>query len=126
MLDPLVSTIIAVNCALMLLLASAHKLAEFGQFREILADYRLLPSVSLTPVAVLVPVVEMVLGLAWLFQDNKLLPALATAALMALYGAGIAINIFRGRVHISCGCGFGKRSSAGDALSWRRPSPGES
>ena len=119
MLDPLVSAIIAVNLALMLLLASAHKLAEFGQFREILADYRLLPSASVTLVAVLVPVAEMVLGLAWLFRDSKMLPALATAALLSLYTAGIAINLFRGRVHISCGCGFAKRSSAGDALSWR-------
>jgi hypothetical protein len=117
-LDPLIGTVLSIGFGLMLLMASVHKLSEFGRFRSVLADYRVMPSVVVPVVAATLPIAEIGLGLAWLFADNIALPAAATAALLALYSGSIAANLLRGRVHISCGCGFGKSTGADDALSW--------
>jgi hypothetical protein len=35
-----------------------------------------------------------------------------------MYAAAIAINLRRGRAHISCGCGFGGASGGDQPLSW--------
>ena len=118
MLDPLIGTILSIGFGLMLLMASVHKLSEFGRFRAVLADYRVMPAFIVPLVAAVLPIVEVGLGLAWLFADNIAAPAVATMALLVLYSTGIAANLLRGRVHISCGCGFGKATGADDALSW--------
>lgn len=109
---------LSIGFGLMLLMASVHKLSEFGRFRAVLADYRVMPVLIVPLGAAMLPIVEIGLGLAWLFADNIAVPATATMALLLLYSGGIAINLLRGRVHISCGCGFGKSSGTDDALSW--------
>jgi hypothetical protein len=35
-----------------------------------------------------------------------------------IYGLAIAINLLRGRLHISCGCGLGNSSGENQPLSW--------
>ena len=109
---------LSIGFGLMLLMASVHKLSEFDRFRAILADYRIMPALIVPLAAAVLPIVEIGLGLAWLFADNLAVPAAATMLLLLLYSTGIAINLLRGRVHISCGCGFGKSSGDDDALSW--------
>lgn len=116
MLDPIVATLISISFGLMLLLAAAHKLSALDEFRAVLADYRVLPASVVPFVAILLPLNEIVLGVFWLFSNDYVW--LPTAGLLALYTAGIAINLLRGRVHISCGCGFGRSTSADEALSW--------
>ena len=114
MLDPVISTILSIGFGLMLLLAAVHKLSAPGRFRAILAEYRVLPSALVAPVALLLPILEVALGLAWLFSS---MPAwMPTIALLTLYTLGITTNLLRGRVHISCGCGFGKSTGSDDAL----------
>lgn len=116
MLDPIVGTLISISFGLMLLFAAVHKLSAIGEFRAILADYRVMPASVVPFVAILLPLNEILLGLAWLFTNVDVW--LPTAGLLALYTAGIAINLLRGRVHISCGCGFGRSTSADEALTW--------
>ena len=118
MLDPLIANTLSIGFGLMLLMASVHKLSEFGRFRAVLADYRVMPAFIVPVVATTLPIVEIGLGLAWLFAANLTLPAYVTVALLVFYSGGIAANLLRGRVHISCGCGFGKSTGADDALSW--------
>ena len=118
MLDPLIGTVLSIGFGLMLLMASVHKLSEFDRFRAVLADYRVMPALVVPVVAAVLPIVEIGLGLAWLFADSMAAPAAATMALLVLYSGSIAANLLRGRVHISCGCGFGKSSGGDDALSW--------
>ncbi|MEJ2129149.1 MAG: MauE/DoxX family redox-associated membrane protein [Woeseiaceae bacterium] len=114
MLDPVISTILSIGFGLMLLLAAVHKLSAHAHFRAILADYRVLPASLVAPVAFLLPLLEVALGLAWLF--SSLQAWIPTVALLMVYTLGIAINLLRGRVHISCGCGFGKSTGSSDAL----------
>ena len=118
MIDPLLVRAISVACALLLLLSAWHKVAARDRFIAALGDYRLLPAALLQPAAVLIPASEAVLGVAWLAGHEQGAVAMLTAALLALYAAAIAINLWRGRVHISCGCGFGGASGTDQQLSW--------
>ena len=74
MIDPAVDAALRAAFALLFLVAASHKLRDPGRFRTTLAEYRLLPG----PVA--------------------------AAAVLAVYGAAIAVNLARGRRHIDCGC----------------------
>ena len=116
MLDPLALTLISISFGLMFLLASAHKLRALDTFRAVLADYRVMPAFIVPVVAVALPLFEAAIGLAWLFSIISLW--LPTTVLLVLYTAGISINLLRGRVHISCGCGFGASTTTDEALSW--------
>ncbi|EGD59238.1 Methylamine utilization protein mauE [Novosphingobium nitrogenifigens DSM 19370] len=99
--------------------AGLAKLRHRELFPGVVANYRLLPPALEAPVALLLPFVEVVLGvgliasgltggkLAWLGW-----PA---AALFLGFAAAMAINIRRGRAHIDCGCG---RSQLRQPLSW--------
>jgi hypothetical protein len=118
MLDPLVTSIISISFGLMFLLASVHKLTGFAQFRAVLHDYRVMPGAVVPLVAAALPVLEILLGLGWLFLADVRIAAFATIGLVALYSSTIAINLLRGRVHISCGCGFGKAAGGDETLSW--------
>jgi hypothetical protein len=116
MLDPIVDTLMAISFGLMFLLAAVHKLNAMAQFRAVLTDYRVMPAAVVPTIASLLPLGEMVLGVAWLFSNDAVW--LPTAVLLALYTTAIAVNLLRGRVHISCGCGFGRSTSVDEALTW--------
>ena len=118
MLDPLVASIVSIGFGLMFLLASVHKLTGFERFRTILGDYRIMPGILVPLVATAVPALEVALGLAWLFGSEPRVAGLMTAGLLVLYTSAIALNLLRGRVHLSCGCGFGKAARGDEALSW--------
>ena len=118
MIDPLLVRAISLACALLLLLSAWHKVAARDRFSAALGDYRLLPAALLQPATVLIPAFEAVLGVAWLAGYEPGAVAMLTAALLALYAAAIAINLWRGRVHISCGCGFGGAPGTEQQLSW--------
>ena len=116
MLDPIVFTLISISFGLMFLLASVHKFRSLDEFRAVLADYRVMPAMIVPVVAVALPLFETAIGLAWLFSNIELW--LPTTALLVLYTASISTNLMRGRVHISCGCGFGASTKTDEALSW--------
>jgi hypothetical protein len=118
MIDPVLVRAISVACALLLLLSAWHKVSARDRFIAALGNYRLLPVALLRPAAFLIPAFEAVLGVAWLAGYEPGAVATLTAALLALYAAAIAINLWRGRVHISCGCGFGGASGTDQQLSW--------
>lgn len=117
MLDPLLLKVISISFGLMFLMAAVHKLASPARFRTELADYRVMPMAMVPAMSSLLPILEAGLGLGWLLTPSiGALPA-ATALLLLAYTTGIVVNLLRGRVHISCGCGFGRAGASGDTLS---------
>jgi hypothetical protein len=118
MIDPLASRAISVALALLLLFAAWHKVSARHAFAAALGEYRLLPRSLWRPVSLLLPALEAVLGLAWLVGFETRTVALLTASLLGVYATAMAINLWRGRVHIDCGCGFGGASGADQPLSW--------
>lgn len=117
-MDPLVSKIIAIGLGLMFLAAAWHKVGDRAQFRVTLLEYQVLPQSLVAPAAVLLPLLEAALGLSWLagYPDTGL-TAIASASLLAAYALAIGINLFRGRVHFDCGCGFAGKSDNEQYLS---------
>ncbi len=104
--------------ALMLIGAAWHKLSSQQKFEAIVADYQLLPQWAVPLVAWLIPVTEILLGFAWLTGVASTLAAPLTALMFLVYGLAIVVNLLRGRLHISCGCGLGNSSGENQPLSW--------
>jgi len=103
-LDPAARAILRVALAWLFARAAAHKLRDLETFRAALADYRLLLEAWLAPAAAAVAGAEAAIAAGLLLPGTGEAPALAAAALLAVYTAAIAVNLARGRRHIACGC----------------------
>ena len=66
MLDPLVLKLVSIGFGLLFLLAAVHKLTSFQKFRATLSNYELLPDAVISPASTLLPIIEALLGAAWL------------------------------------------------------------
>lgn len=94
---------VCVMMGLLFLIAAVGKLRSIGEFRETLANYRLLPEAAVVPVAVLLPLTELTVGAALLPGFRlALVPAIG---LLLLFSGAVAVNLRRGRTQIDCGCG---------------------
>lgn len=118
MLDPLVLKLVSICFGLLFLLAAVHKLTALETFRATLAAYQLMPGAFVAPTSIIVPILEALLGAAWLLAIEPVLIAFASTALLAAYAIAIAINVLRGRVHIDCGCGMANSAGRDQQLSW--------
>jgi len=118
MIDPLIARLLSVTLGLLLAAATAHKVISFDRFTSVVRDYRLVPAILVRPAAGFVVAVEALLAIGWLARIATPQVALLTATMFAVYGAAIAINLLRGRVHISCGCGLGSAAQGEQLLSW--------
>lgn len=110
LIDTAIVSLVSVLFAVLLLWASFHKFADRLRFQGILAAYQILPGAVLPLAATAIPLLELVLGLAWITGVLLLETAVATAILMAAYASVMGINIARGNIHIDCGCGFSSGS----------------
>jgi hypothetical protein len=118
MLDPLVLKLVSIAFGLLFLLAAVHKLTALHEFRAALAAYKLLPGALISPISIFVPILEALLGAAWLLAIQAVFVALASAVLLSAYASAIAINLLRGRIHIDCGCGMASTAGRDQQLSW--------
>ena len=118
MLDPLILKLVSIGFGLLLLLAAVHKLTALPKFRATLSAYEIMPGALIAPASMLVPIIEALLGAAWLIGLEPTFVAMTTTALLASYMSAIAINLLRGRVHIDCGCTMGASAGRDQQLSW--------
>ena len=84
--------------------AGGHKLAAFGVFAATLDDYRLVPRTLVRIVAGLVVCIELIIAFCLIVPATRSAALVASAVLLSIYAAAIAINLVRGRRHIDCGC----------------------
>jgi hypothetical protein len=92
--------------------ALAHKLRSLPAFAGIVRDYELLPPAMVPPAVGLIVVLEALVVAALAGGIGVPWAAMLAAALLAFYGAAMAINLARGRRDIDCGC-FGPAGTAG-------------
>ncbi|MBS69052.1 MAG: methylamine utilization protein MauE [Pseudomonas sp.] len=102
--DPIFVIAAALAVAVILASAATHKLRAPARFASQLEDYQLLPQALVRPVARVLPCIEAVLAFALLVPAARQVAAFAAAALLAGYALAIAINLWRGRRDIDCGC----------------------
>jgi len=103
-IDPAVSASLRGALALLFAAAALHKLRDPGVFRAALADYALLPAAAVAPAARLLPALELAAAAALLVPAWAVPGGLGAAALLAVYGGAIAVNLARGRRDVACGC----------------------
>jgi len=104
MIHPIVSMASALVLAVILFAGASHKLRAPHRFARQIDDYALLAGSAVALAARTVPVVEVLIGLALLVPGLRAWGAVGAALLLALYTGAIAINLFRGRRDIDCGC----------------------
>lgn len=104
MLDPALGALLAGAFALLFLSAAFHKFSDPAAFGEVLRAYRLVPE-PLARLSLMVCLLEVTVGAGLLIGALRTDAAIAGALLLSLYAVAIAINLARGRRHLSCGCG---------------------
>ena len=114
-LDPVVVWTARLVLAAVLLGAALAKLRALEEFAGVVHNYRLLPELLARPLAYALPVLELALALGLLLDATRRPAAVATAVLLAVFACAMAINLWRGRVHIDCGC---FASALKQRLSW--------
>jgi uncharacterized membrane protein YphA (DoxX/SURF4 family) len=109
---------LAVRLALgaIFVLASISKIAYPGAFAEIVSNYQILPAMLVNPAAIVLPWMELVLGL--LLLAGLWLPgaALASLTLLTLFFAALLYNMARG-INVHCGC-FSVSTSGSPQMLW--------
>ena len=103
--DPAVNLIAALLLSYVFVLAGLHKCKAPAAFATTLANYRVLPEGLVRQGVYLVPVAEIMTGVALLIPATARLAAFSAGTLLCLYIAAIGINLLRGRRNIDCGCG---------------------
>ena len=103
-IDPVIAGALRALLSLLFAAAALHKLADLAAFRIVLHDYHVLPRSLVTAATAIVVGTEVWLAIAFLAPSSSDAAARVAIALLAAYSAGIAINLFRGRRTLECGC----------------------
>jgi len=99
----------------LLIMGGVVKLFNVKEFRRLLTAHNTLPEVTVSTVAVLVPLLETLIGMALLFNGINPGAEWASFALFLFFGCFIAITLLRGTTKLPCGC-FGSSSGT---ISWQ-------
>ena len=91
------------------------KVSDPAGFAEALYNYHLLPGWMINPVAIILPWVEVVIGVSLLVGICTQGGALLGSGLLGIFACALAINLARG-LDIACGC-FSTSTSA-EPITW--------
>jgi hypothetical protein len=103
-IDPVIDVALRASLAVLFAAAASHKVREPRRFRATVAEYRLLPVTLVTPAALVLLGGEVGVAAALVTPGWRTAGLLGAAALLALYGGAIGINLARGRRDLDCGC----------------------
>lgn len=99
-----------------LLAASAGKIMDPQGFSAVVRDYQILPSALIAPTAVILPWLELVLGILLLAGRMRLGTLLLVNALFLTFLGALMANYFRG-IDVACGC-FSTTREASSSMPW--------
>jgi len=102
-LHPLLDLAVRLAVGVTFLIAAPHKIWDVEAFAQATYNYRILPDLFLHPVALYLPWLELVAGLAIVFNWQRRGAALLCAGMTLVFIGGISAALFRG-LDISCGC----------------------
>lgn len=83
--------------------ACYHKIADPGRFAKIIYGYYLFPDVSINIIAIVLPFLELVSGLALIFGIYPRSAVIITNGMLLGFIAALSINLVRGQ-QFDCGC----------------------
>jgi hypothetical protein len=105
MLDPVVGYLIVLSVALMFATASVHKLRDLRAFGESVAQYRVIPAGCARLAAVTISLLEVAVVVMSLWPRGRHVANILAICLLTGYALAMALNLARGHVELSCGCG---------------------
>ena len=104
-IDPVVQIVSALVLSCVFVTAGFHKCQAPAEFATTLRNYKILPEALIRQCVYLLPVAEIMTGVALLIPAVARLAAVAAGALLIAYMLAIGVNLLRGRRNIDCGCG---------------------
>ena len=97
---------VAAALAMLLLVGAWQKLRDQAAFRSALEAYDIVPASGLTATcAWLLPIAEVVAGVALTIDSVRSLGVMLGTAILTVVTAAVIVNLRRGRSDLSCGCG---------------------
>jgi len=114
-IDAVIARACGATVALILLIGAIDKLRDRELFEAIIDNYRLLPTGVVSGFARILPLAEFAAAALLLWPAARLLGAVLSTGLLALFSTAIAVNLLRGRRDVDCGCGG---ASGRQPLSW--------
>lgn len=93
-------------CLLVVVFAAAGlaKIRAIDTLEGVIQNFRVLPSQWSRPLAFVLPPAEIAVAAALTVPATRASGAVAAAALLGVFTFAIAINLYRGRREIDCGC----------------------
>ncbi len=95
---------LALLIALVFAGAAIAKLTAWSELPGVVHNFHVLPRALVLPVSLVLPLLEAAIAPGILIEETRSVAALAAAVLFTVFGAALAMNYFRGRRHIDCGC----------------------
>src|SRR4030042_5107867 len=103
-----VTTVIRFLLGGMLVFSGVLKIFEPDSFAEVIARYDIIPGIVTPYAAVIIPVLEVLLGLLLIVGFRIRASACLSMILMAVFTVAVAVTLARGR-RFDCGCFEAKR-----------------
>lgn len=113
--SPTVSVIFRLFLGAIFLYAGVVKGLDPPGFAQAIYNYRILPGWLINPVAILMPWIEVVVGVSLLLGLWAQGGSLVAAGLLAVFGAALGLNLARG-LDIDCGCFSTASAGSGNTL----------
>jgi len=101
--DPVPVIVAGLAIAWLFAHAAWHKLRALQDFTAILGSYRLLPGALLRPAAIVLVALECAIAAGAVVRAPVAL--IGATGLLGAYAIAIAINLYRDRALLDCGCG---------------------
>jgi hypothetical protein len=105
MLDPVIGILIVACFATLFASAAIHKLRDFARFDAVFEAYAPPPRLVRLRASRIVPYLEAAIALGLLGGASRGYAVATGVVLLCAYAAAIALNLWRGRRDIACGCG---------------------
>jgi uncharacterized membrane protein YphA (DoxX/SURF4 family) len=113
--SPWLSSLFRVILGAVFLYAGSTKVGDPDGFAQALYNYRILPGLLINPMAIVLPWIEVMVGLSLLSGILYVGGAFLATGLLSTFAVALGISMLRG-LDIACGC-F-STSGTGGSISW--------
>ncbi|MFT5132128.1 MAG: putative membrane protein YphA (DoxX/SURF4 family) [Gammaproteobacteria bacterium] len=103
--DPIIPVTCALTLSYVFVVAGFHKIRDIVEFKSTLENYQVVPTFLLSFFVYLIPVLELLTGIALIVPFTSELAAISASVLLIMYLFAMGINLVKGRRTIDCGCG---------------------
>ena len=103
-IDPAIASVACVASAAIFAGSAATKFLSPAEFGGAVENFRIVPEWMATPIAWILPILELIGAVAMLAVPTRSIAAVLLLSLTAVFSGAIAINLARGRRDIDCGC----------------------